>query len=249
VASSAPRATAETPYPRISGALGSPVERPPTRILRGACEGLFTPRALAPSVDMAQLSGGELEELMDRGGLPHEVVSVLAQYVARRGPTVVVLEDLHWADEATLDVLRLLGCRIDAIRALVLATFRDDGRAWVGVARCLRATAAGCLLSFSSHAIRKHFRDRGVCAGVAPESIAKRNSELVGIGDGALPTPSVPSLASPGSHGSRAASAALCLVGCLPMLAARGCRVPGAVVRRLSWRPRRARVFGVSVCA
>jgi hypothetical protein len=80
---------------------------------------------------------------MDRGGLPHEVVSVLAQYVARRGPTVVVLEDLHWADEATLDVLRLLGRRIDAIRALVLATFRDDGRAWVGVARCLRATAAG----------------------------------------------------------------------------------------------------------
>jgi predicted ATPase len=37
-----------------------------------------------------------------------------------------VLEDLHWADEATLDVLRLLARRIDALPALVLATYRDD---------------------------------------------------------------------------------------------------------------------------
>ena len=40
--------------------------------------------------------------------------------------TVLVLEDLHWADEATLDVLRMLGRRIDAIPGLVLATYRDD---------------------------------------------------------------------------------------------------------------------------
>ena len=99
---------------------------PPTRVLRGACEGLFTPRALGPFVDIAHLTGGRLEELVDRGGLPHEVVSVLAQDVANGAPTVLVLEDLHWADEATLDVLRLLGRRIDAIGVLVLATYRDD---------------------------------------------------------------------------------------------------------------------------
>ena len=92
----------------------------------GACEGLFTPRPLGPFVDIAELAGGELEELVDRGGLPHEVVSVLAGQVAKGVPTVLVLEDLHWADEATLDVLRLLGRRINAIRALVVATFRDD---------------------------------------------------------------------------------------------------------------------------
>ena len=38
----------------------------------------------------------------------------------------MVLEDLHWADEATLDVLRLLGRRVDSVPALVLASFRDD---------------------------------------------------------------------------------------------------------------------------
>src|SRR5262249_4352348 len=39
---------------------------------------------------------------------------------------VIVLEDLHWADEATLDVLRLLGRRMDAVPAMVVATYRAD---------------------------------------------------------------------------------------------------------------------------
>jgi hypothetical protein len=46
--------------------------------------------------------------------------------VARRSPTVLVLEDLHWADEATLDVVRLVGRRIERFPALVVGTYRDD---------------------------------------------------------------------------------------------------------------------------
>ena len=38
----------------------------------------------------------------------------------------MVLEDVHWADEATLDVLKLLGRRIDTVPALVAVTYRDD---------------------------------------------------------------------------------------------------------------------------
>ena len=41
-------------------------------------------------------------------------------------PTVLVIEDAQWADEATLDVLRLLGRRVESTRALALVTFRDD---------------------------------------------------------------------------------------------------------------------------
>jgi MoxR-like ATPase len=48
--------------------------QPPTRILWGSCEALFTPRDLGPFVDIAQTVGGELEELVRRGGLPHEVL-------------------------------------------------------------------------------------------------------------------------------------------------------------------------------
>jgi predicted ATPase len=38
-----------------------------------------------------------------------------------------VIEDLHWGDEATLDVLRRCARRIDAVPALLVATYRDDG--------------------------------------------------------------------------------------------------------------------------
>ena len=41
-------------------------------------------------------------------------------------PTVLVFEDLHWADEATLDLLRVLARRLRRVPALVLATYRDD---------------------------------------------------------------------------------------------------------------------------
>jgi AAA ATPase domain len=47
-------------------------QRSPGRILWGACEALFTPRALGPFVDDAQAVGGELEELVERGGRPHQ---------------------------------------------------------------------------------------------------------------------------------------------------------------------------------
>jgi hypothetical protein len=58
-----------------------------------------------------------------------------------------------------------------------------------------RATAGECLPPVTSQAIRKHLRDRGVGAGVAPEFMAKRNSELIGIRDGGPATPSVSRLA------------------------------------------------------
>jgi AAA ATPase domain len=101
-------------------------QQPAARILWDACDPLFTPSALGPFVDVARVTGGELEELVERGGRPHEVVSALVRVVAERSPTVLVLDDLHWADEATLDVLRLLGRRADEIRALVLGIYRDD---------------------------------------------------------------------------------------------------------------------------
>jgi DNA-binding CsgD family transcriptional regulator len=111
-------------------------DQPPGgRVLWGACEALFTPRALGPLVDVARDTGGELGELVERGGSPHEVVAALVREVSDSRPTVVVLEDLHWADEATLDVVRLLGRRIEGVPALVLATYRDDE---LGDARPLR---------------------------------------------------------------------------------------------------------------
>jgi len=78
------------------------------RILWGACDALITPRPLGPFLDIAQATGGEFEELVEGEAKPHQVTTALLWELAARRPTVVVLEDVHWADEATLDVLRLL---------------------------------------------------------------------------------------------------------------------------------------------
>jgi len=96
------------------------------RILWGGCEGLFTPRPLGPLLDIAESTGREFEELVVSGARPHEVAAALLREIATRPPTILVLEDLHWADEATLDVLRLLARRIEALPVLVIASYRDD---------------------------------------------------------------------------------------------------------------------------
>jgi DNA-binding CsgD family transcriptional regulator/tetratricopeptide (TPR) repeat protein/type II secretory pathway predicted ATPase ExeA len=100
--------------------------RDSARILWGACDGLLTPGPLGPLFDVAEVTGGELEELVSREARPHEVTGALIRELAGRRPTVLVLEDLHWADEATLDVLRLLARKVEGVPTLVLASYRDD---------------------------------------------------------------------------------------------------------------------------
>jgi tetratricopeptide (TPR) repeat protein len=96
------------------------------RRLSGACDTLYTARPLGPLVDIAAETAGELEALVKAGATPSQVLGAFSKELRRRSPTVVVLEDLHWADEATLDLLRLLARRVETVPALVLATFRDD---------------------------------------------------------------------------------------------------------------------------
>jgi DNA-binding CsgD family transcriptional regulator len=90
----------------------------------GACEALFTPRPLGPLLDIAAEVGGELADLTERGASASEVLAALARAV--RGTAIVVVEDLHWADEATLDLVHLLGRRAAGIPVLFVATYRDD---------------------------------------------------------------------------------------------------------------------------
>jgi DNA-binding CsgD family transcriptional regulator len=96
------------------------------RVLWGACDALFTPRPLGPFIDIAESTGGELEELVETGAKPYEVAAALMRELRTPSPAILVLEDLQSADEATLDVLRLLARRIETVRAFVLASYRDD---------------------------------------------------------------------------------------------------------------------------
>jgi tetratricopeptide (TPR) repeat protein len=96
------------------------------RLLWGACDPLFTPRPLGPLVDVAEATGGELLHVVDEGGKPQAVAGALVRELAVRGPAVLVLEDLQWADEATLDVIALLSRKIETVPALAVLTYRDD---------------------------------------------------------------------------------------------------------------------------
>jgi len=95
-------------------------------VLWGSCDPLFTPRPLGPFLDIAQETGGELRDLMAAGAKPYQIAAALVRAAQASRGTIIVLEDLHWADEATLDVLSLLGRRIEAVPALVIGTYRDD---------------------------------------------------------------------------------------------------------------------------
>ncbi|MBU2668199.1 LuxR C-terminal-related transcriptional regulator [Actinoplanes bogorensis] len=96
------------------------------RVLWGSCDPLFTPRPLGPFADMARGTGGELLELVDGGARAYRIADALVRASEAAPGTIIVVEDVHWADEATLDVLSLLGRRIETIPALVVVTYRDD---------------------------------------------------------------------------------------------------------------------------
>ncbi|MGA8719335.1 MAG: AAA family ATPase [Solirubrobacteraceae bacterium] len=97
------------------------------QVLQGACEPLLAPRPFGPFIDLAESSEGELGGLIDEGAKPHVVASALLRELQEHAtPSLVVLEDLHWADEATLDVLRLTARRLAGVGALILLTYRND---------------------------------------------------------------------------------------------------------------------------
>ncbi len=103
---------------------------PDARWSWGACDGLFTPRPLGPLFDVAAQLGGPLAELCRAGAGRDELFSALLRQVSEPGVLdLVVIEDVHWADEATIDLLRFLGRRLKTAPALLIASYRDDGLA------------------------------------------------------------------------------------------------------------------------
>lgn len=96
------------------------------QVLAGACEGLWTPRPLGPFADIAAAVGGRLEQVVAAQEPVQSLFEALVGELRSRRDAVLVLEDVHWADEATLDVLRLLGRRIEPLGSLAVATYRSD---------------------------------------------------------------------------------------------------------------------------
>jgi len=96
-------------------------------VLWGACDALFTPRPLGPLYDIAQQTHGKLLRLLEEGAPCGPIFSaVLDEIHGESGLTLIVIEDIHWADESTLDLIKFLGRRINRTKAMIIVTYRDD---------------------------------------------------------------------------------------------------------------------------
>lgn len=110
---------------RLGAAIDSSVRR-----LTGYCDPAATPRPLGPLIDVADQLRIDLPGTLELSGTGEELSP--ARLFARvrsalaAQPTLLVLEDLHWADEATLDLVRHLGRRLPGLPAMIVATYRDD---------------------------------------------------------------------------------------------------------------------------
>jgi DNA-binding CsgD family transcriptional regulator/tetratricopeptide (TPR) repeat protein len=97
------------------------------RFLLGACDPLLTPRVLGPLHDLGRQTGGRLAALLAAGSPREQLFAALLDELhPGPQPQVVVVEDAHWADEATLDLLVFLGRRMEGTRTLLIVTYRDD---------------------------------------------------------------------------------------------------------------------------
>lgn len=98
------------------------------RVLQGWCDPLSAPRPLGPLLDMlgAPLRGptGDIRAAIDAGDTEKIYALLLAMF--SEGSWVCVIEDAHWADGATLDLLRFLSRRIQSLPVLLVVSYRAD---------------------------------------------------------------------------------------------------------------------------
>ncbi len=138
------------------------------RALVSQCDDLIVPRPLGPFRDLDGSVGADLAAAL-RGGIDREQLfeTLLAELCGSTRPTLLAVEDIHWADDATLDVLCFLVRRIAALPVVLVVTYRDDHHDAQPLRRFLASAAGSWRLPLSrltADAVRR------VCAGTAADA-------------------------------------------------------------------------------
>lgn len=96
-----------------------------SHVLWAGCDDLLATRPLGPIWDIAAVETRLVEPLREKDRLAvfRAVLDLLARSVR---PTILVIEDVHWADEATLDLVTYVGRRIDRTSGLLILTYRGS---------------------------------------------------------------------------------------------------------------------------
>ncbi|MEA2167740.1 MAG: hypothetical protein QOF76_1040, partial [Solirubrobacteraceae bacterium] len=145
-------------------------ETPELRWTSAACDGLFTPRPLGPLFDLAEHLGGDILDACRRAASRDELFTLLLQQLgAATAPVALAVEDVQWADEATLDLLRFLGRRLRTLAVMLVVTYRDDDlradaplRVVLGALAGERAMRRVTLPALSEHAVAVLATDSGL---------------------------------------------------------------------------------------
>ncbi|MGO4129047.1 helix-turn-helix transcriptional regulator [Inquilinus sp. YAF38] len=99
----------------------------PARLLKGQCDSLSTPSPLGPLYDVARQTGGRLSAQLEAEAPRAALFSTMLDLLrGQPQPVILLVEDVHWADEATLDLIKYLGRRIAESPVLIVLTYRDD---------------------------------------------------------------------------------------------------------------------------
>ena len=93
----------------------------------GACDSLFTPRPLAPLYDLAlQINEDWVDQIQSISSRTELFTKFVRELSHKHKTVVLVFEDIHWADEATLDFVKFFARRINRTKCLFVLTWRDE---------------------------------------------------------------------------------------------------------------------------
>jgi DNA-binding winged helix-turn-helix (wHTH) protein/tetratricopeptide (TPR) repeat protein len=96
------------------------------RSLVGRCDDLVTPLPLGPFHDIARHAAPAVGDAVANPTQGAVQQVLLAELASSPSPVVLAVEDVHWADAATIDVLSYLSRRIADLPALLVMTYRAE---------------------------------------------------------------------------------------------------------------------------
>jgi DNA-binding CsgD family transcriptional regulator/tetratricopeptide (TPR) repeat protein len=148
------------------------------RLLVGYCDDLATPRVLGPFRDLIGSVGTPLTLALQRGDRAAVLEAMRDELGWAMQPTVLAVEDVHWADEATLDVLQYLVRRAAQLPLVLVLTYRDDElgtnhplRQLLGLASRLERVRRLRLAPLTVAAVRRLSVDADIDAGIDADEV------------------------------------------------------------------------------
>jgi DNA-binding NarL/FixJ family response regulator len=134
---------------RLLSEFGSALAQSRWRVGIGRCLE-FAQRPYGPILEVLARFDAQAAELAPAASKQEQFETIFAAFerAAARTAIVAVIEDLHWADAATIELLAYLGARIGSLRMLIVATFRaeefhPEHPSYAGLAKLARAARAG----------------------------------------------------------------------------------------------------------